>query len=519
MATRRARLGLPRVRVLQRGQVQLPLPRAEAAYQAGGSGRRTRAWFAPSLSANDAILPTLTTLRNRARAGVRNDGVARAAIDRLTANIVGGGIGPESKAPDSETRAAIHALFLEWSDEADSDGLLDFYGLQALATRSWLESGEVFIRLRPRLATDALTVPLQLQLIEAEFCPVDYSSSVGARKIRAGIELDGIGRRIAYHLYRSRPGDAVDIDTSALVRVPAESVIHLYEPLRPGQLRGTPSLTQALVMLQEIDAYSDATIVRQKVAALFAGFVTRTAGPSDADVDPLTGQAIERDAQDNALLGLEPGLMQELRPGESIEFADPPDSTNFGDFMRSALMNAAVAAGVPYEVLTGDLRNINDRTVRVILNEFRRHVEMRQHHIVAFQFNRRVWEAWFDAAIFSGALPIPAGYAEDPRPWRRVEWVADAWKYLNPVQDGQYYREAVRSGAMTLTEYVKEVRGRSLEDVLAERKQELDLLDRLGIVTDSDPRKTDRNGAPVGVGVPVPSPGDEPDPPDDAEPP
>jgi len=195
-----------------------------------------------------------------------------------------------------------------------------------------------------------------------------------------------------------------------------------------------------------------------------------------------------------ALLGMEPGLLQALRPGEGVEFADPPDATGYGDFMRSALMGAAVAADVPYEVLTGDLRNVNDRTVRVILNEFRRRIEQRQHHIVAFQLNRPVWNAWFDRALLSGALPVPPGYENDPRPWRRVEWVTAAWPYLNPTQDIAAYKASIRTGATTLRSTIREISGRSLEDVLAERQQELALLDSLGIVTDSDPRQVSNAG-------------------------
>lgn len=468
--------------------------RNEAPYQGAGEGRRARAWFAPTLSANEATLGTARTLRNRARAGVRNDGYARTAVDRLVANLIGTGMTPESKAPDKAFRDQVHALWLDWTDESDADGVLDFYGQQALAARAWLEGGEGFTRLRLRLETDGLSVPLQLQLLEPELVPLEHSVAAGPRRIRAAIELDGLNRRVAYWMYRSRPAEGLDIDTSQLVRVPAEMVIHLFDPLRPGQLRGLTSLTQALIRLYEIDGYDDATVARVKTAAMLAGFITSPVGLTPDGVNPMTGEAVEHDEAGQAIMPLEPALLQELRPGEEITFTDPPDAPGYGEFMRSALMGAAVAADVPYEVLTGDLRNVNDRTVRVVLNEFRRRIEQRQHHIFAFQFNRRVWEAWFDRAVASGALPIPPGYTEDPRPWRRVEWVAAAWPYLNPVQDVGARKAAIRAGLSTLTAEIKETTGRNLEDVARERKAELDLLDSLGIVTDTDPSKVSNAG-------------------------
>ena len=48
------------------------------------------------------------------------------------------------------------------------------------------------------------------------------------------------------------------------VRVPADEVIHLFRPLRPGQIRGEPWLARALVKLHELDQYDDAELVRRR---------------------------------------------------------------------------------------------------------------------------------------------------------------------------------------------------------------------------------------------------------------
>ena len=63
--------------------------------------------------------------------------------------------------------------------------------------------------------------------------------------IRAGIEFDKLGRRVAYHLYRSHPNDGALAPMSGTggintVRVPASEIIHLFRPLRPKQIRGEP---------------------------------------------------------------------------------------------------------------------------------------------------------------------------------------------------------------------------------------------------------------------------------------
>ena len=471
--------------------------RNEAAYIGATTGRRARGWSAPTVGANDAVLWALSLLRARSRAAVRSDGYARMGVERLVSNIVGSGIAPQSKAPDRDFRKRLHELFLDWTDEADATGQLDFYGLQAQAVQAWLEGCESFTRQRPRLADDVQFVPLQLQLIESEQCPVDHTmlNARTGNRIRAGVEFSAIGRRVAYWLYRERPGDPQDLNTADLVRVDAAQVQHLYAPLRPGQIRGLPQLTQALLVLHETAKWRDATQVRQAMSAMFLMFLKRAAPLGDPELNPTTGQPVERDpADDTPLMPMEPALVQELEPDETVEFSDPPEASGYADFMRDTLMEAAVAAGVPYEVLTGDLRNVNDRTVRVILNEFRRRIEQYQHHIVAFQFNRPIWAAFINRAILSGALVPPSEFFRDPLPYYRVEWVPPAWPYLNPVQDVQAYKAMVRAGAMTLDEFIREVRGRSLDEVAHERADELALLAELGIVTDTDPAKVSNAG-------------------------
>lgn len=485
-----------------RGAGVAPVIRNQATYEGASQTRRARGWAAPTVGPNTGVLGSLRTLRDRSRSATRNDGYAESGIGSLVSNMVGTGILPQSKAPDPAFRERLHQLWLDWTDQADADGRLDFYGLQALAVRGWLEAGEMFVRLRYRRLEDGLTVPLQVQLLEPELVPHDYDGTNGANRIRAGIELSPIGQRVAYWTLQQRPGDPDLLEGSTRVRIPADQVVHLYGPLRAGQLRGLPQLTRALVKLHDWDKFDDATLLRQQISNLFAGFVTRPGGAEDGDVDPLTGQPITTEG-DNAIVGLEPGLMQELNPGEKLEWSDPPDVGNmYLDFVKTQLRAASVAAGVPYEVLTGDLSGINDRTVRVILQEFRRRIEQQQHHIVAFALNRPIWRAFIQRAILAGALAVPAAYWTDPTPWLRVEWVPPAWPYLHPVQDVEHEKAMVRSGFKSRAQVVKE-RGWDVERVDEEIAADHARERRLGLQFDSDGSRPANGKAPAAASQPA----------------
>jgi Phage major capsid protein E/Phage portal protein, lambda family len=76
---------------------------------------------------------------------------------------VGCGIKPSSLVQDRMLKDQIQRLWLAWTDEADADGLTDFYGLQTMAARAMFEAGECFFRFRAHRPEDGLTVPLQLQ--------------------------------------------------------------------------------------------------------------------------------------------------------------------------------------------------------------------------------------------------------------------------------------------------------------------------------------------------------------------
>lgn len=477
-------------------------------YDAGAATRRTVGWRAPTSSANQGVLYNLTTLRDRSRSATRNDGYAKSVVDKLVTNIIGTGITPRSKAADPAFRVLVDKLWLRWSYESDADGLLDFEGQCSQGVRTWLEAGETFARLRPRLPADGLSVPLQVQLLEPELCPHTHTVAAGTSRIRAGIEFNGVGRRIAYWFHPSRP-ELDDFDASQLRRIPAESVVHMYDPLRPGQLRGIPHLTQGLIALHELAKYRDATLLRQQLSNMFVGFLKRAPSTEgEEEIDPLTGKTAETSTDGKPTLTLAPGIFQEIAPGEEIEFSKPPEASGYADFMRQELYGVASASGVPYEVLTGDMRGVNDRTVRVILNEFRRRIAAYQWQVVIFQFCRRVRQAWFDAAFLSGALPIGNDYLTDPEPYTATEWAPQSFPYIHPVQDVEAQERAVRAGFRSRDSVIAE-NGDSAEQVDAEQAAANERADGLGLKHDSDGRQS-KAAAPAAPPEPEPEPQAQP---------
>ncbi len=412
-----------------------------SAFEGAMQNRRLVSWRATQENINTLLSSGGDVLRARARQIVRSNPYASNAADSFVANAVGTGIKPSSLVKNAELKNRIQEAWLAWTDEADADNLTDFYGLQALVARAMFEAGECFIRFRPRRVEDGLTVPLQIQVLEAELLPFNKTGSHNGNTLRCGIEFDRIGKRVAYHFYRNHPGDTTEQENRGdIVRVPASEVLHIYRPQRPGQIRGVPWIAPALVKLFLLDQYDDAELDRKKVAALFAGFITK-----NAPEDNILGEGATA-ADGSAVAGLSPGTMQVLLPGEDVKFSSPADvGGSYEMFQYRTLLAACAAMGIPYTNVTGDLKAANYSSIRAGTVEFRRRLDQFQHATLIFQMCRPIWLRWLEAAALSGALDMPE-FSKNPHLYTPVKWIPPKWEWVDPLKDRQAEKIAQECG-------------------------------------------------------------------------
>lgn len=421
-------------------------------YDAAGTGRRMKGWTPPSTGPQRAV-DGLSRIRDRSRDAARNDWAGASAGQKWTTTLIGTGITPRW-AKERHT-----AVWTDFVPQADADDVLDAYGMQALAARAFFDSGEVFLRRRWRDAEGPLAVPVQFQLIESDYCPI-FDADVwpgmpAGNTIRQGIERNKYGRRVAYWLHREHPGDGRSGTAMMdLLRVPAADISHVFEPLRPGQLRGVSPMASVLARIRSGGDFEDAVLDRQKLANLFTVFFTKQL-PTDWEnlkVDPDTGLPVDWTRKGQPMAGLEPGAGMELLPGEGVTFANPPEAgVSFPDYLRSLHLGTAAAGGLPYELLSGDIRDIGDRTLRVLIQEFRRFAKQRQWHLVIPKICQRPIEWVADAAVLSGRLR-----ASERDVFARPEWAPNGWDYIHPVQDVEGKKLAIEAGITSRSAVVAE---------------------------------------------------------------
>ena len=419
------------------GTPALPPPGLEA----GAASRRLRAFLPARQHINVLLQQAGPTVLARARWLVRNNPYAANAVECFAANAVGAGIVPALRGGiRPETRSAAMTLWERWTDDADAENGTDLYGLQRRIARELFIAGECFIRLRPRRPEDGLAVPVQLELLPSEMLPADENRALGGgAMIRAGVEFDPIGRRRAYWFWRRHPNDLSPlVAPQEKVRVPADEVLHIVDPVEGQQIRGLSRFAPAMVRLFLLDQYDDAELERKKTAAMFSAFVTRPA------MEPAFMGEGAADELGVALAGLQPGTMQVLAPGEDIRFASPADvGQSYEAFQYRSLLAIAAALGLPYYAMSGDMVRANYSNTRAAMVEIRRRIEAFQHGVLVFQMCRPVWRAWLAAARMSGALDL------DAAEWSMLaqpEWRPPKWEWVDPLKDMQAEALAVARG-------------------------------------------------------------------------
>lgn len=474
-------------------------------FEAARMRRRLSGWHPSRASMNQLISADGEELRARSRDLVRNNPYVASALESFVASLVGTGIKPSALLENQALKDDIQRLWREWTDVADFTGQTDFYGLQVLAARALFEAGEVFIRFRSG-SNNVDGVPLQLQLLESEMLPYNKNHMAGetGNQIINGIELDENDRRVAYWFYSVYPGDPYyRVHPLTYVRVPADEVMHIYRPLRPGQMRGAPWITPAIVRLFNVDSFDDAALERKKLANMYAAFVT-SAAPEDV-FDESTGDAPNNwggidgsggGPADGPYPVLEPGTVQSLLPGEDIKFSDPADDgASYEPFQYRNLLAISAGMGVPYMSATGDNGKANYSSQRSSMVEFRNRLAQLQHSCMVFQMCRPIWRRWITDAVISGEADIP-DFLDNQRKYCTVKWIPPRFDWIDPLKDIQAEKLAVDNGFKARSDVIEES-GFDPEEtdrrIAADQKREKDM----GILLTDSPLGLSLSKAPM----------------------
>lgn len=454
---------------------------AVAGYDGAARGHRTAGRRIGSTSADREIWTSLTRLRDVHRELVRNNPYAARAVQVIQTNVIGGGIRLSIAKASKLVKDRLGTLIEDHLETTsiDFDGRNTLYGLQALAVRTMVESGECLI-VRYRLeASDGLPLPFQIRVLEPDYLVpwIDGSRIAGKVKdghvVVQGVEYDRKGRRVAYHLYKEHPGSLFSGFSQDWVRVPVEDVIHLYRMDRPGQSRGVPWGAPVIMTLWDASDYEEAELMRQKIAACFAVFWIDNEGRIKLGEDP------EAPASDTGMPVdmLEPGMQQRLPPGVDVKFATPPTVQGYEPFIRASQRKVAIGYGVPYEALSGDYSQVNFSSGRMGWLEFQRNIDQWQSLLVIPHLCHGVGR-WF---LEDAELRVPGASRA------RLKHTEPRREMIDPTKEIPAMRDAIRSGLSSRSTELRRL-GEDPEKMDEENRADAERADTLKLLFDSDGR-------------------------------
>lgn len=407
---------------------------------AGGGGRR---WDGAPIIRNPqrSTLAARSATTARAAGSYLNNPLANRAVETWVAALVGTGWNARSGHHNQNTAQRLNQEFEGFVRAA-----------LVLAVRCLIRDGEAFIRI---LVDEDGTPSLKVIPPEQIDSSLSRDLTQGGR-IVSGIEFDAQDRVTAYHVMPESPGGAYAVMGKA-IRVPASDMLHLFDMLFPGQIRGVSWLTPVLLKLRDRDEASDALLMQLKVAALMTGFIRDLDG-SGAGFD---GE--EKNAGFD--YSLEPGAMRYIPGNADVVFSNPGQGlSNADQFLKLQDREIAAGAGLTYEALTGDLSGANYSSARVGMLEFRRRAEMLQRVLIEGQFLKPLWERWINIKAISGDIQAtPEEIAE----LYAVRFVAPGWQWVDPLKEVNADIAAIGAGLKSRSE-VAAARGRDIDELDAE---------------------------------------------------
>lgn len=447
-------------------------------YAAAGDSRAT-SWAPSAGSGTTEVAAAAATVGRRARDAVRNDPYAARIVDIWTWNIIGAGV--TTRWPDAEHAAA----WRRWSErrECDAERQLDFAGIQALAVRAMVESGECFIRLLPAEVTIDNPVGLRLQVLESDHLDTSRNGVIGGYLTMQGIALDDAGAPIGYWLFRRHPGSWWPGLSGSLVSemIPAQDVVHLYRRRRPGQLRDVSWLAPVLMQLRDLGDYEGAILMKAKIEACLAALVTEEGDETATG----TGAGLLRDAQGRVVEEFQPGMILYRRGAGGIEVVNPSGGGSHAAFARRTLEAASVGTGLTYDQVSGDLTQANYSSLRAGKIEFRRGCEQIQYQTVIPML---IWPvaSRFHAhgamlGLWRGDMPADVTHTPPPQ------------EMIDPLKDTLSLIAQVRAGFVSQAEAVG-LFGYDFRQIVGDIMKSNAALDEGGIALDTDPRRVAKSG-------------------------
>lgn len=456
---------------------------------------------------------------SRMRDLARNDGWASGTITRVLDNAVGANYRPIFK-PDyrmlrlitgnkafdatwaDEYGKVIEAHWRSWANDpgryCDVERKQTVSQMLRLGFRHKLLDGDSLLILqyrRDRLGPGRGQYATTVQVVDPDRLS-NPQQNFDMPNIRGGVEIDADGAPVAYHIREAHIGDWWSgAKTMTWQRILRETswgrpiVIHDFDMERGSQHRGVGILAPIVQRLKMLIKYDESELEAAILNAIFGAYVE---SPYDAqmvssalgdtgfgDGDELSAYQTQRtEYYQDKRLNLQNGVrIPHLFPNEKIVTLDAARPTsNFDGFESAVLRNIAAATGLSTQQVTQDWSDVNYSSARAAMLEAWKTLTRRRDDF-ATGTAQPVASAFVEEIHSIESLPLPSGapdFLEAKAAYCRARWMGPGRGWVDPVAEKKGAILGLDAGLSTLEMEVAENAGEDWEEVMDQRKREID---------------------------------------------
>lgn len=454
------------------------------------SPSRTHSAKKESRGANQAVFAAGKSLREQARWLDENHDLSIGILDRMEERVIGAQgivVEPQPRSISGEIlddlANDIQRRFGAWSLKCDVTGRFSRPELERLVLRSALRDGDVFgqhvMGKVPKFGhPNEQGTQYSIEALEADFIP--YELNDVSKRVRQGLEVNGWGQVVNYHVLLDHPADQVGFRYKTKA-VPASSMMHLGLFKRLHQLRGVSLFHGILTRLASIKGYEESEQVAARIAASLAFYIRR--GDATMFQPDQSGESSSRE------IPIAPGMtFDDLKPGEDVGMIESNrPNVHLVEFRNGQLKAAAAGSRGSYSSISRDYKGS---------------YSSQRQELVEQDESNRIMQQWFCAGwsrpVFRNFLKMEMLNKQDPLvlpPDLDMRTLFDAVYYgptmpwIDPRKEAEGWEMMIAGNAATEAEWAR-ARGRNPAEVKRQRKREVEYNRENQMVTANDPDPT-----------------------------
>lgn len=322
---------------------------------------------------------------------------------------------------------------------------------------NYLVDGQVFIR---KVKDSKSKFGIRFEIIDSLDVDTLYSfeGDAGANtRICMGVRVDAHGKPVSYFIRKNKSLDYYLCGEREEVK--ADEIIHIYQQLFPGQVRGYTPLSAVLLNLNSIQEYKRAQVSSSILNSCFMGVWESQNGGADA-YDEYDEQQVDENG--DVAVELESNVFRYAPKNYKLnQIASNHPNPNVGSFLKSILKGVAGALGMSYNKISSDYESTSYSSLRQSNMQDEVTVKALQQFLID-HWKEHQFAIWLKYVLLSDLTNLP--YSKIDK-FMSHDFRGRNFQYLDPQKEMQSIQMRLSLGLSSPIEQIHNL-GKDPVDVL-----------------------------------------------------